>query len=214
MERGEEGAHTTDGGVRPNIRTILNQVRPGLGDYRRTALSGWITAKAAAQQGIGILREQDELRTMLEPDTPSIPAGQLHPWVWTAAQSFWETKHYPTAVEHAWKSINAHLQSKTGRRDVSDDDLVNQTLATHDPKPGQPRLRVPGDRSTPTWSSRQRGLHALGQAAVAGIRNVITHDTTAQLTPQLALEMLATLSVLARWIDEAELDGANVQVVV
>ena len=90
----------------PNIRTILNQVRPGLGDYRRTALSGWMTAKAAAQQGIGILREQDELRTMLEPDTPSIPAGQLHPWVWTAAQSFWETKHYPTAVEHAAPQVN------------------------------------------------------------------------------------------------------------
>lgn len=188
----------------PNIRKILNHVRPGLGDYKRTSFSGWINAKKAAQQGVGILREQDELDRILQPDTPSIPAGQLHHWVWSAAQSFWESEHYSSAVEQAWKSINAHLQSKTGRRDLSDDDLVNQTLSEKDPKTPQPRLRVPGDKSTQTWSSRQRGLHTLGQACVAGIRNVVAHEADLDLDPQIALELLATLSTLARWIDEAD----------
>jgi hypothetical protein len=67
-------------------------------------------------------------------------------------------------------------------------------------------LRLPGDRKSKSWISRQRGLQALGQGCVAGIRNVVAHDHALELPEQLALEYLATLSVFARWLDETELE--------
>ena len=188
----------------PVIREVLNAVRPGLGDYRKSAISGWSVARTAAQSAIGILREQDDLRARLAPDSPTLPADSLHSWIWDAARTFWESRHYAQAVEQSWKSINAHLQNKVGRRDLSDDALINATLTMSEPKAGTPRLHLPGDKSSPTWSSRQRGLHMMGQACAAGIRNVLAHEHDLELTTQVALEYLATLSVLSRWIDEAE----------
>lgn len=41
----------------------------------------------------------------------------------------------------------------------------------------------------------------LGQAAALGIRNVLAH-TEKELTPIEAMENLATLSLLARWVGE------------
>jgi hypothetical protein len=43
----------------------------------------------------------------------------------------------------------------------------------------------------------------------AVIRLVLAHEHDLELPEQLALEYLATLSVLARWISEAELDEAD-----
>ncbi|GAA1315386.1 TIGR02391 family protein [Pseudonocardia xinjiangensis] len=194
----------------PVIREILNAVRPGLGDYRKTATSGWSGARTAAQTAVGILKELDDLRNRLAPDSPTLPADTFHPWVWDAARTFWESRHYAQAVEQAWKSINAHLQNKVGRRDVSDDALVNAALPMTEPKAGNARLHLPGDRSSPTWVSRQRGLHMMGQACAAGIRNVVAHELDLDLPSQVALEYLAALSVLARWIDETELVTAGV----
>jgi hypothetical protein len=190
----------------PIVRQILNNVRPGLGDYKRTSTSGWAAARTAAQAGIGILREQEEVKKRLTPESPLLAADALHPWVWNAAQTFWESEHYAEAVVQAWKAINAHLQTIVSRRDVSDDALINATLAPGAPKPGQPKLQLPGDRSSPTWISRQRGLHMLGQACSAGIRNVLAHEHDLDLPDQIALEYIATLSVLSRWIGEAKLE--------
>lgn len=69
----------------------------------------------------------------------------------------------------------------------------------------RPRLRLPGDRSSLTWKSRQRGARALAQGCYAGLRNVVAHDDP-DWSEQEALEALACLSVLARWIDEAEVE--------
>ncbi len=43
----------------------------------------------------------------------------------------------------------------------------------------------------------------LGQGCVKAIRNLTTHTTT-QPEPDVALESLAALSLLARWIDIAQ----------
>jgi hypothetical protein len=128
-------------------------------------------------------------------------AEELHPWVWAAAQAFWDSHHYAQAVEQAWKSINAHLQDKVGRNDIADDTLVNATLSVAPPSTGTTKLRLPGDQTHASWQSRQRGMHLLGQAAVAGIRNVLAHEDV-ELPETIALEYLALLSVFARWTSE------------
>lgn len=48
----------------------------------------------------------------------------------------------------------------------------------------------------------------LGAGCFAGIRNPATHEDRLDLTEQVALEQLATLSLLARWIDNCEVESA------
>jgi hypothetical protein len=47
-----------------------------------------------------------------------------------------------------------------------------------------------------------------GKGCMMGIRNVVSHDTS-EPQPEIALEQLAALSILARWIDAASLQTAQ-----
>lgn len=51
-------------------------------------------------------------------------------------------------------------------------------------------------------------MHTLGQAAVAGLRNIVAHEDVEFAQPE-ALEYLALLSVLARWIDDSDVVPAD-----
>ncbi|MFH8574186.1 TIGR02391 family protein [Streptomyces sp. NPDC017993] len=44
------------------------------------------------------------------------------------------------------------------------------------PEPGKPRLRVPGDPTSPTVQSRQRGALQLGLGVFFAIRNPSAHE--------------------------------------
>lgn len=131
----------------------------------------------------------------------ALSADQFHPWVWDAARTFWESNHYRQAVDVAANAINAHTQAKAGRTDVFDADLMNQVF-TDKPKPGQAYLQLPGDLSTPTVKSRNRALRPYAEGCFAGIRNPAAHEHGPDWDEQTALEHLAALSLLARWIDE------------
>jgi hypothetical protein len=101
-------------------------------------------------------------------------------------------------VLEAWKSINAHLQTKSGVSILSDDKLVSSLLG--DPRKGNVvKMHMPNDGSA-SWETRQRGALLLGQAIVAGIRNVLAHELVS-VSESEALEYLASMSVFARWID-------------
>jgi hypothetical protein len=47
---------------------------------------------------------------------------------------------------------------------------------------------------------------ALAEGIYAGIRNPLTHEDPRDLNEQVGLEYLAALSVIARWVDEAEVE--------
>jgi uncharacterized protein (TIGR02391 family) len=105
-------------------------------------------------------------------------------------------------VEQAAKSLVARVQQKTGSAQA-DRELMADVLS---PKVSTDRVRLwlPGDRTDDTWKSRQDGLHLVAQGAYAGIRNVVAHTDETDWSEQEALEYLAVLSVVARWVDEAE----------
>jgi uncharacterized protein (TIGR02391 family) len=141
------------------------------------------------------------------PEGPALPADQLHPWIWQAAQTLWDSEHYRHAVQAAATAINDHTQKKLGRRDIADDKLMQEAFGTNPPAPGRPRLRCPGDPSDPTVQSRQRGAPQYAVGCFFAIRNPATHESS-EWDQQIALECLAALSVLARWIDDWTLDTA------
>ncbi|MFB4284796.1 TIGR02391 family protein [Nonomuraea sp. MTCD27] len=186
----------------PTIKQILGALDPRLAE--QINLDDWAgesSARNLVNRGLGILSDMDEWAANLAPEAPTVSADQFHPWVWDAARTFWESKHYRKAVDVAANAINAHTQTKVGRTDIFDVDLMNQVF-TDKPKPGQVYLRFPGSPTDLTAKSRNRALRPFAEGCFAGIRNHAAHEHGPDWSEQMALEYLATLSVLARWIDE------------
>lgn len=189
----------------PTVREIVKLLNPDLVERIKPPahMLGASGAGSAAEQALGILRDQEEWKANLAPDAPSVVADQFHPVVWNAASAIWDTGQYRVAVQQGAVSLSAHIGARAGSS-LTERALVNQVFSKDAPRPGQVRLHMPGDKTTDNWRSRQEGLHLLAQGAFAGIRNVATH-TNDEWTEQVALEHLAVLSVVARWADETEL---------
>ncbi|MET9102746.1 TIGR02391 family protein [Streptomyces antibioticus] len=189
----------------PTIQKILECIDPQLKiDFATSpSLRALYHARVTIKTALGICEDMENWKTRLAPDSPYLIADQLHPWVWDAARTLWESKHYRAAVHAAATSINARLQNKLGRRDLSDAKLVQEALSDKTPEPGKPRLRIPGDQTDPGVQTRQRGALQLGQGAYFALRNPAAHET-GDLAEQEALEQLATFSVLARLIDTCQ----------
>jgi hypothetical protein len=202
-----EAEHAVMYGLEPTVKTILIHLDPDLGTFD-TAEGEVEHAIRDSQRGLGVLRDLDEIQQMLASDSPALRADRLHPWVWDAAQTFWDAGAFGVAVEQAAKSITAHTQAKSAVHDLADDALMQEVLTENEAKPGgRVRLRLPGDRSTPTWHSRQRGMQRFALGVFYGIRNPAAHDHRPDWPEQVALEYLAALSVLARWISETEVEA-------
>jgi hypothetical protein len=205
-------ASDTDGEIRrlePAIEVIMDAVDPELRNYDRgdpedawrSSALWWNNARRAAHRALGLHTTAAEAKRRMQPDGPDLGADQLHPWAWEAARPMWDAGSPHVAVLHAAQSINARLQQKLRRFDASESALCQEAFSTDDPKPERPRLRFPGDTSTDTWKSLQNGAGRFGAGCFMAIRNPVAHQHDHPLTKQEALEQLAALSVLARWID-------------
>lgn len=195
------------------IDNILDRVVPG---WRQNNIvshplellnsSDWIRQKRAVPGAITALEREQELAENLGDLAPAISAAALHPWVWTGAQSLWQSGHYRSAVEDALRKVNAETQNKVGRRDLSEAKLFIDCFSNDPAKPDVPRLRRMENDGTQTYRSLQAGARGLAEGIYAGIRNPLSHGEPTDLSDQIALEYLAALSVLARWVDEAAVE--------
>jgi hypothetical protein len=158
--------------------------------------------RRVADEALGVAQDWELVKKNLAPDAPAVAADQFHPYIWAAAEPLWSTGQYRIAVGAAATSLSAHIAQKAGSS-LADRTLVQDVFASK-ATPGRPRLHFPGDPNSETWRSRQDGLHLTAQGAFAGIRNVAAH-VQEEWSEQHALEMLAVLSVVARWTDQTEL---------
>lgn len=174
-----------------------------------SANNRWARHREAALRAREVLVREEEVRENLGDNAPQISASSLHPWIWSGAASLWQSGHYHSAVQDAAKKVNAETQNKLGRRDLSETKLFQEAFTEKAPEPGKPRLRrMPPDASD-TYKSVQRGAMALAEGIFAGIRNPLSHEMDQELDEQVALEYLAALSVLARWVDESTVERAG-----
>lgn len=208
--------------LEPVMRKLMNVAQPELGNYSGShEYSGsyiemsWSPGywpgivKPCAVRAQGIHSFAEEARIRLQPDGPTVRADQLHQWVWSAAIPLWEAGNVQEAVQAAARSVNARLQQKAGRHDVSEAALVREAFSLNPPEPGHPRLRFSGDRLTDTWKSRQQGALNFGVGCFQGIRNPAAHVHELDLPEHVAVEQLAALSLLARWIEECLVESAE-----
>ena len=201
-------------GAPPAITEAIERLAPlveGIADVLDRAKVGWVSAAprsaiAVTNRLVGILEGQGDYQQIFGPVGPTLAASQLHLWVWNAAASLWDDGHYEPAVHEAAKAVELRTQLKLDRRGMDGKDLYAQAFSTKDPKPGEPRLRFPDvdpAEQPKRWTSAHEGAMFLGMGCAQGIRNPQAHPSP-DLTEQKALEQLAALSVLARWVEECE----------
>ncbi|OZB87934.1 MAG: restriction endonuclease [Microbacterium sp. 14-71-5] len=192
------------------VEKILDQV---VSNWRHTASPSmsdrWKATRETAIRARAVLVREQELRANLGDDAPEISAARLHPWAWSGASSLWASGHYREAVGGAARKLNAETQNKVGRRDLSETKLFQEAFTDKAAEPGKARLRRITPDSSDTYKSVQRGAMALAEGIFAGIRNPLSHEADQELDEQVALEYLAALSVLARWVDESTVEHAG-----
>ena len=166
---------------------------------------------AAIRLIVRLDRQAELIENLGGTDTsPQISATRIHPLIWEAASAQWSTGHRHEAVLAAAKAVNSLLQTRTGRRDISEAVLVQQSFSGDAPQPGKPRLRYNHISNDQTAKSMRTGVSEFGAGCFGAIRNPIGHlpNNEVELDEQSALERLCALSLLARWIDEADLETA------
>ncbi|MGW3993946.1 TIGR02391 family protein [Amycolatopsis sp. NPDC004772] len=193
--------------LEPSAKAIMRRVLPDLRDYELVMGPSRTTAITFSLQALTLLEEAEEIERHLGPAGPQPAADEMHPWIWEAAQSLWDTGHYREAVQAGATSLNAHIQTLVSRRDISDYKLATETFSENPPSAGRPRLRWPGDPANESTKSMQDGLRLLASGIFRGIRNSATHELT-ELPEQAALEQLVTMSLVARWIETCDLTVA------
>ena len=190
------------------VRRIAQQIEPELVN-RLNVVTGmylwpWGQARDATVQLIGTLQREEDLIRILGPAGPTIGAAKLHPWVWQPAAALWDDGHYRAALQAAGLQLDTELQAKMNRPDVSGVDLVSQSFSLSPPASGRPRLRFAGYvEDSESFTSKHEGALSFGRGCMQAIRNIATHQSD-EPEEQEALEQLAALSVLARWIDDAD----------
>lgn len=186
------------------VEQILDRVIQGWRtDIELHQSNRWTRHREAAIRAREELIRQEEIRQNLGENAPRISAADLHPWVWSGASSLWNSGHFRSAVEDAAKKVNAETQNKIGRRDVSETKLFQEAFSEKPAESGKSRLRRMKPDASDTYRSLQRGAMALAEGIYAGIRNPLNHETPQDIDEGVALEYLAALSVLSRWVDDS-----------
>jgi hypothetical protein len=164
----------------------------------------------ASRRLLARLEHLDEVNARLggEDQSPRITASSLHHLIWRAAETQWTLGQRHEAVLAAATAVNSQLQAKVNRRDVSEADLVKQAFSEKAPEPGKPRLRFTAIDDEKTRESMRGGTLEFGSGCFRAIRNPVGHlpNDEIEMTEQEALERLAALSLLARFIDDADVE--------
>ncbi|MEU6131421.1 TIGR02391 family protein [Saccharopolyspora sp. NPDC047091] len=195
----------------PVVERILDRVIPRWRSEVPDSLANnrWSRHREAAIHAREQLMRQQEIDENLGENAPKLSAAELHPWTWSGASSLWRSGHFREAVGCTIKKLNSEKQNKLGRRDVSETDLFKQAFSMDEPKAGMARFRCMKDDGSHTYQSVPRAAISFAEGIFASIRNPLTHEPDQELAEHEALEYLAALSVLARWVDTAEVEAAS-----
>jgi hypothetical protein len=137
---------------------------------------------------------------------PTIGAASMHPLVWGAARPLWVDGHFRQAISAAAETFIAQVKARTGRYDLAETSLWQQAFSDKAPEPGKPRLRWPGDpAANQDVKNMNDGLRFFAPGVQMLIRNPATHSID-EMPEQDALERLAVLSLLARWVEQCQVE--------
>jgi len=184
---------------------LMDHITPGwraAAERRDPAL--WQGHRDAAIRALSELRYGAVVAERLGDTTPTMRVSGMHPWAWEGARSLWQSGHFGHAVLAALNKLNAEFQNKLQRSDLSETALFQNAFSSEPASETTPRLRLAGGGSDKSVASLRRGVLRLGEGCFAAVRNPSSHQPMSDISEQKALEQLALVSLLARWIDESE----------
>lgn len=173
----------------------------------------WVPAHDAALWLRGTLRRSAALADALASDGPVLATDNLHRWVWEPASSLWADGHERSAIHAAASQVEAQLQAKVGRDDVSGAALVREAFSLDAPAQGKARLRFPFlAEGSEEFVSSHAGAGSFGAGCFMIIRNSAAHGARRRLRQVVHIEHLTALSFLARLIDSATVVRSGAEV--
>ena len=164
----------------------------------------WWFVRQRAVSFRGMLADAELTEAIFDPGGPQLAAKQMHQWVWSAAERRWATGHYREALQAAATAVEAQVQAKTVRYDLSGADLLRKVFSLEDPHPDDPRLRLEYPSGGLSWKSAHEGAANFGSGCMMAIRNIVSHNLATPDEAQ-ALQQHASLSVLDAWVDQSRL---------
>lgn len=133
--------------------------------------------------------------------------GGLHPLIHGAARALWLNQHHREAVAAAAEALVREVKVKLDRYDLPDTALWQEVFSAKPPSPGKARLRWPGMPDDRSVKSMNEGLRQFAPGMQMTIRNGAVHSSDV-MVEQDALERLAVLSLMARWLETCVVDEA------
>lgn len=173
-------------------RTPIEEVRDGLRQGIATARAQLEAIKS------GFLEElQDAGRTSTGKTLKAYEGLELHPAIERAAGQLFRDGHYANAVEDAVKALNALVRLNSGADDKDGSALMEFVFS---PKAPVLKFNNLADQSD---IDEQKGFMMMFSGAVAGLRNPRAHKLIKD-DPEMALEFIAFISLLAKLADRAK----------
>lgn len=121
---------------------------------------------------------------------------ELHPQIAKVASGLYKDGHYANAVEDAVKALNSLVRLNSG---IDDKDGTQLMETVFSPKSPVLKLNELVDQSD---IDEQKGFMNLFSGAVSGLRNPRAHKIIKD-DPEMALEFIAFVSLLAKFTDKA-----------
>ena len=178
-------------GMNMMYATPINEVREGL----RHGLAHAKTQLDAIKSGF-LEKLEDSGRTTTSKTLKAYEGLELHPAIERASGQLFRDGHYANAVEDSVKALNALVRLNSG---VDDKDGVSLMESVFTPK--NPILKF-NNLADDSDRDEQKGFMMMFSGAVAGLRNPRAHKIIKD-TPEMALEFIAFVSLLATLADKA-----------
>lgn len=172
--------------------TPISEVRDGLRQGLAIAKSSLEAIKS------GFLEElEDAGQTSAGKTLRAYEGLELHPAIERPAGQLFRDGHYANAVEDAVKALNALVRLNSGVDDKDGSPLMETVFS-----PKSPILKF-NDLADDSDRDEQRGFMMMFSGAVAGLRNPRAHKLIKD-DPEMALEFIAFVSLLANLADKAK----------
>jgi hypothetical protein len=186
------------------IKDIAREFEPELADRIDQGVnygSGYASARAAADELIGILESAGKRGAIFEVKGPRLALSSMHPWVHGAAAQLWDDEYHREAVTAAASAIfDTYLPAKVQMpKGTQPDAMLGKAFKGESPFLNIPEFEAPGHDRTNAYEGAQN----LGLACAKLVRNLATHNGTALREENELLEELAMLSRFARIVDSS-----------
>ena len=171
-------------------------------DHLMMSVFGPMRARTYAALMAASLEDQED-RTVVR-------VVDLHPWIAEAAEPLFANGHRRQAIIAAAQNLERMWRELLGVATPSLSTLANESFSSNAPTAEHPRLRYPSvatNGNSQAWKDAHVGAMEYAKGCAMRIRNLNLHHPEEQ-EPGFGetVETLSALSVLARWVTEAEVD--------